>query len=132
MYVPTIDGEMYYRKLTQIIEVEYYDKTKYVLFKCGWADNTRDRGYKVDMYGLMLVNFKNLVHKGVTEQVEQMYVLTIQVEQVFYIKNEMNPNWACAVRINPRNVYNVSKGQRSDNDEPNYHESKPSFPIGVY
>jgi len=32
--VPTVDGEMYYRKLTEIIEVEYYDRTKYVLFKC--------------------------------------------------------------------------------------------------
>jgi hypothetical protein len=32
--VPTVDGEMYYGKLTEIIEVEYYDRTKYVLFKC--------------------------------------------------------------------------------------------------
>ena len=32
--VPTLDDEIYYRKLTQIIEVEYYDRTKYVLFKC--------------------------------------------------------------------------------------------------
>jgi hypothetical protein len=30
--VSTIDGEMYYAKITQIIEVEYYDRTKYVLF----------------------------------------------------------------------------------------------------
>jgi hypothetical protein len=130
MCVPTVDGEVYYRKLTQIIEVEYYDKTKYVLFKCDWADNTRERGYKVNMYGLMLVNFKNLVHKG-DQITNELYVLTTQVEHVFYIKNEMNPNCACAVRINPRNVYDVSKGQRSDNDEPNYHESEPSFPIGV-
>jgi hypothetical protein len=32
MCMPTVDGEMYYRKLTQIIEVEYYNRTKYVLF----------------------------------------------------------------------------------------------------
>jgi hypothetical protein len=32
--VSTIDGEIYYRKLTQIIEVEYYDRIKYVMFKC--------------------------------------------------------------------------------------------------
>jgi hypothetical protein len=48
MCVSTVDGETYYWKLTQIIEVEYYDKTKYVLLKCDWADNTRDRRYKVD------------------------------------------------------------------------------------
>jgi hypothetical protein len=35
-----VDGETYYGKLTQIIEVEYYDLIKYILFKCDWADNT--------------------------------------------------------------------------------------------
>ena len=32
--VPTVDDEIYYGKLTQIIEVEYYEWTKYILFKC--------------------------------------------------------------------------------------------------
>jgi hypothetical protein len=32
--MPTVDGEMYYRKLTQIIKVKYYDRTKCILFKC--------------------------------------------------------------------------------------------------
>ena len=84
--IPTVDGEMYYEKLTQIIEVEYYDRTKYVLFKYDWADNTRDRGYTVDKnYGLMLVNFKNLVHRG-DQITNEPYVLTSQVEQVFTLK----------------------------------------------
>ena len=30
--VPTIDEKMYYEKLTQIVEVEYYNRMKYVLF----------------------------------------------------------------------------------------------------
>jgi hypothetical protein len=34
MYMPTVDGKMYYGKLIQIIEVKYYNRTKYVLFKC--------------------------------------------------------------------------------------------------
>ena len=51
--VPTIDGETYFGELTQIIEVEYYNKMKYVLFKYDWADNTRSKGYKLDKYGLM-------------------------------------------------------------------------------
>jgi hypothetical protein len=76
--VPTVDGEMYYGKLTQIIEVEYYDQTKYVLFKCDWADNTRGRGYKLDKHDLMLVNFKYLVHKG-DKITDEPYVLTSQV-----------------------------------------------------
>ena len=64
MCMPTINGETYYGKLTEVIEVEYFYKTKYVMFKCDWANNTRDREYKVDEYDLMLVNFKILVHWG--------------------------------------------------------------------
>jgi hypothetical protein len=108
--VPTIDRKMYCRKLTQIIEVEYYDRTKYVLFKCDWADSTKDQGYKVDEYDLTLVNFKNLVHKG-DQITNEPYVLTSQVEQVFYIEDERNPDWACAMRTKPRNVYDIWQGQ---------------------
>ena len=123
--VPTVDGEMYYGKLTQIIEVEYYDRTKYVLFKCDWADNTRDRGYTVDKnYSLTLVNFKNLVHRG-DKITNEPYVLTSQVEQIFYVEDERNLDWACAVRIKPKNVYDIGHGQRPDDDQPNYHESEP-------
>jgi hypothetical protein len=32
--VPTVEGEMYYQKLTEIVEVKYYNRTQYVLFKC--------------------------------------------------------------------------------------------------
>jgi hypothetical protein len=89
--VPMIDGETYYGKLTQIIEVKYYNNTKYVLFKCDWADNARDRGYKIDKYGIILVNFKNLIHTG--EQItDEPFVLTSQVDQVFYVEDKMNPN----------------------------------------
>jgi len=48
--VPTVDGDTYYDKLTRIIEVEYYDKTRYVVFKCDWADIKKDKGYKDDEY----------------------------------------------------------------------------------
>ena len=67
--------------------VEYFDRTKYVMFKCDWADSTRDKGYKVDKYGLIFVNFKNLVHKE--ERItDESYALTLQVDQVFYIEDE--------------------------------------------
>jgi hypothetical protein len=62
--VPTVDGETYYEKLTNIVEVEYYDRTKYVLFRCDWADPTRDSGFRIDDYGLVFVNFNHLAHRG--------------------------------------------------------------------
>ena len=98
--VPTIDGKMYYEKLTQIIKV------KYVLFKCDWADNIRGRGYKLDKHGLTLVNFKNLVHRG-DKITDEPYVLTSQVAQVFYVKDDRDHDWACAVRTKLRNVYDI-------------------------
>ena len=121
--MPTVDGKPYYEKLTQIIEVEY-DRTKYVLFKCDWADNTRDREWKLDEHGLMLVKFKNLVHRG-DQIIDEPFVLTSQVEQVFYVDDERDSEWACIVRTKPRNVYDVGQGQGHDNDQANYHESEP-------
>jgi hypothetical protein len=73
--VPTVEGETYYEKLTDIVKVEYYDRTMYVLFKCDWVDPTRDRGFRIDDYGLVFVNFNHLVHSGelITDE---PYVLT--------------------------------------------------------
>jgi len=110
--VSTVDGLMYYGKLTDIIEVEYYYRTKYVMFKCDWADIAMDKGYKVDEYDMVLVNFNRFVHRG-DREIDDPYVLTSQVDQVFYIEDERNPGWACAVRTKPRNVYDDGQGDES-------------------
>jgi hypothetical protein len=122
--VPTIDSETYYRKLTDIVEVEYYDRTQYVLFKCDWVDTMRDKGYKIDYYGLVFVNFNHLVHmeKLITNE---PYVLTSQVDQVFYVEDERNPDWACALRTKPRNVFDVGQVERPNDARATYHEYEP-------
>lgn len=117
--VSTVDGLTYNRKLTDIIEVEYYDQAKYVMFKCDWADTMRDRGYKVDDYGMVLVNFDRLVHSG-DQKTNDPYVLTSQVDQVFYVA--WNPGWACAMRTKPRNVYDDGQGDKSHDASDTYHE----------
>jgi hypothetical protein len=122
--VPTVDGITYFEKLIEVIEVEYYDRTRYVLFKCKWADNTKGKGYKEDKYGLTFVNFKNLVHKG--EMItDEPYVLTSQVNQVFYVEDERDRDWACAVKIKPRNVYDVGRGEGPHDVCENHHECEP-------
>jgi hypothetical protein len=77
--VTTVNGE--------IIEVEYYDRTKYILLKCDWADTTSGIGYKVNKYGLVLANFKKLVHRGelITDE---PYVLLHKLTKFFTL--EMN------------------------------------------
>jgi hypothetical protein len=96
--VPTVDGETHYGKLTQIIEVEYYDRMKYILFKCDCANNTRDKGYKVDKHDLTLVNLKNLVHRG-DKITDDPYMLTSKVKQVFYIKDDRDRDDCCDYRV---------------------------------
>jgi len=124
MWIPTIDGLTYYGKLTDIIEIEYYDRTKYVMFKSDWANTTRDKGYKVDEYSMVLFNFNLLVHRG-DRETNDPYVLTSQVDQLFYVEDERNLGWACAVRTKPRNVYDVGQGDGSRDACDNYHECEP-------
>jgi hypothetical protein len=122
--VPTFDGETYHRKLTDIVKVEYYDRTMYILFKCDWVDPARDRGFKIDDYGLVFVNFNHLVHKGELITYEP-YVLTSQVDQVFYVEDERNPDWVCVMRTKLRNVYDVGQGEGSHDARATYHECRP-------
>jgi hypothetical protein len=90
--VPIVDGNTYFWKLIEVIEVEYFDRTKYVMFKCKLVDSTKDKGYMVDEYGLIFVNFKNLVHKGEII-IDEPYVLTSQVDHIFYIEDERDRDW---------------------------------------
>jgi hypothetical protein len=91
------------------------------MFKCNWADNTSDTRYKVDEYDITLVNFKNLVHTG-KQIMDDLYVLTSQVDQVYYVEDESNLDWACIVRTKPRNVYDVGQGEGPNDASVNYHQ----------
>jgi len=75
-------------KLTRIIKVEYYNTTRYVIFKCEWAGIRKDRGCSKDEYGITLMNFKNLIHTG--EKISNdPYVLS---SHVYYVRDDKNPD----------------------------------------
>ena len=60
-----IDGGIaYYGIVTDIIELNYLDKIRHVLFKCKWVDVLSSWGYKIDELGFPLVNFTHLIHVG--------------------------------------------------------------------
>jgi hypothetical protein len=122
--VPIIDGNTYYGKLTRIIEIEYYDTTRYVLFKCDWADIRKDRAWSEDEYGITLVNFKNLIHMG-DKISDDLYILSSQVSHVYYVHNDRNPDWCWVVRTKPINVYAIGKGEGNNDEDLNYHEREP-------
>ena len=84
--VVTKGGATYYGVLIDIIEVNYSDKYRYVLFKCQWVDVISGRGCKKDEFGFPLVNFSRLLHTG-DRLIDEPYVLTSQVSQVFYMED---------------------------------------------
>ena len=55
--VVTEGGVTYYGVLINIIELNYSDKYRYILFKCQWVDVISGRGCKKDEFGFPLVNF---------------------------------------------------------------------------
>jgi hypothetical protein len=108
--VAIVDGPTYYEKLTSIIDVNYYNGTRYVLFKCDWMDIKKDRRYKEDEYGFELMNFKKLMHRRewITDD---PFVLSSQVSQVYYVEDERHPNWATSLKTKPKHEFNVGQGK---------------------
>jgi len=70
------------------------------------------------------VSFKRLIHMGECI-IDDPYVLSSQVSQVYYVEDEKHPGWAIIVRTKPRPVYDVSQQEGHIDDDGNYHEIEP-------
>jgi hypothetical protein len=53
------------------------------------------------------------------------YVLSSQVSEVYYVRDDRNLNWCCVVRTKSRNEYDVGQGEGDNYEGLNYHESEP-------
>ncbi|KAL2926595.1 DNA-directed RNA polymerase subunit beta', partial [Bienertia sinuspersici] len=92
----------YYGILTDILEIQYLDGKRVTLFQCDWWDVHRiERGVKVDKHGYVSVN--SLCSLCTTEP----FVLMSQAQQVFYVSDELDPNWLVVLGTHPRHHYNV-------------------------
>ncbi|KAL7161336.1 hypothetical protein ACSBR2_041900 [Camellia fascicularis] len=58
---PRVGPMYYYGQLTNIVEIQYSNEKKHVLFKCDWIDNIY--GKKEDVFNFTLVNFNHLLHQ---------------------------------------------------------------------
>ena len=85
--VVTEGGNTFYGVLTDIIELNYSDNIKHVLFKCTWVDDQNRRGYKTDEFGFPMVNFTHSIHGGEKKE-DEPYVLASQATQVFYVEDK--------------------------------------------
>ena len=61
--VATAGGNMFYGVLTYIIELNYSDNIRHVLFKCTWVGDQNRRGYKTDEFGFPMVNFTHSIYE---------------------------------------------------------------------
>lgn len=120
---PVIGDVSYYGVLTDIIELDYYEHRKKVLFRCDWFDVlSQGRGIKTDEYGFTLLNFSRLISTG-QQQFDEPFVFATQVEQVFYVKDSEQPDWHVVIKTKPRDIFDM-KEQESSNDE-TFWQSEP-------
>ncbi|XP_074321972.1 uncharacterized protein LOC141659093 [Apium graveolens] len=79
--------------ILEVWELDYHE-FKAPLFLCKWAEN--DKGIKIDDLGFTLVDFNRQGHK------KDKYVSVDQVNQVFYIKDPVDPTWSIVLTSTTR------------------------------
>ena len=102
----SVEDVHYYGVLNDIIELNYFEMFRVVLFKCNWVDVERGKGIKKDQLGFTLVNLSKLVHTGENSS-DEPFVFASQVQQVFYVQDLWEPNWHVVVKTKPRDIYEM-------------------------
>ena len=110
-------GKDYLRVLLEIIELEYDSCHKVVLFRCEWYDVFNENvGLKTEGNWVTSVNVKRFFNTN------EPYVLDCQVEQVYYVKDNIHRDWRVVIKTNPHNFYDIPDEDEEgtsfwDNDE---------------
>src|SRR6266540_4808656 len=105
---PILGDVMYFGRIVDIIELDYFRKISVVLFKCEWVDVTEGKGMKIDKYGGRLVNFSRLIHTGKKAE-DEPFVFANQVDQVFYVDDHIYPGWSIVLKMNPRDNFEMGE-----------------------
>ncbi|CAI8590659.1 unnamed protein product [Vicia faba] len=95
----------YYGAIKDIIELDYYGHEKYVLFKCDWFVDEKDK------YGSPLVYFNKKCYKN------DPFVLASQVQQCFFIEDPLNKNKHYVLNALPRESFDMGESLSTDAQE---------------
>ncbi|XP_019223770.1 PREDICTED: uncharacterized protein LOC109205511 [Nicotiana attenuata] len=98
----------YYGRLNDIVELNYYEKFKVILFKCDWVDVTKGRGIKEEDLGFTLVNFTHLTVSGDRERHEP-FIFAEQAQQVIFVQDPQDHEWFVSRLIKPRDIFNMGE-----------------------
>ncbi|KAG8376363.1 hypothetical protein BUALT_Bualt09G0055300 [Buddleja alternifolia] len=99
----------YYGVLTDIIQIHYSSNLKHNLFKCDWISN--EKGLKIDQFKFTLVNFNHVMYTG-REYSDEPYILSTQVEQVWYVDDPLEADWKIVMKMNRRDNFDVYSWER--------------------
>ncbi|KAL3846265.1 hypothetical protein ACJIZ3_003668 [Penstemon smallii] len=109
---PIVSDVTYYGILTDIVELDYLFGKRVVLFKCDWVSQRGKRSEK----DCVLVNFSYLMGD------EEPFILASQAMQVMYVKDLKHKDWHIAIRIVPRDFFDMTSRSSTD-DVDNYLQS---------
>ncbi|XP_073109649.1 uncharacterized protein [Elaeis guineensis] len=105
--------KIYYNLLTDIFELNYFEKFKVILFRCNWMDINSPRGLKQDTNGFTLINFSRLIHTMMLLK-DDPFIFSSQAHQVFF--DLKDKKWAVVVRMKPRGLCDMGKGLEVEDD----------------
>ncbi|XP_059292354.1 uncharacterized protein LOC132045788 [Lycium ferocissimum] len=98
----------YYGRLNDIVELNYYEEFKVVLFKCDWVDVTKGRGVKEDELGFTLVNFSHLIDSG-DRGSDEPFIFANQAQQVIFVQDPKDREWFVPRPIKPRDIFDMGE-----------------------
>ncbi|XP_056697353.1 uncharacterized protein [Spinacia oleracea] len=107
------EGQEYYGKLKEILELDYYGSFKVLMFRCDWADIRR--GFKTYPSGRVRVNFSKLMHTGQNLE-DDPFIFSSQAKQVFYIEDEIQKGWFHVIKTKPRDLFDIPDDDDNDDE----------------
>lgn len=102
------DGEAYYGRVNDIVELDYYGAYRVVLFRCDWVDIRR--GIKTYDDGSVCVNFSKLMHTGQNLK-DDPFIFSSQAKQVFYVEDEIRKGWFHVIKTKPRDLFDLGDAE---------------------
>ncbi|XP_074374289.1 uncharacterized protein LOC141714684 [Apium graveolens] len=111
---PVVGGVNYYGSIEEIFELDYWGAFTVVLFKCCWYQEEKDP------FGLTRVNFNKLRQKS------DPFVLSSQVQQVFYVDDPVEKNCQYVIKKLPRDWCDTENSNAME-EVSSYH----SYNIGI-
>lgn len=112
---PILGNVTYYGVLSDIIELNYYNKFKIVLFRCNWVDVNHATGMKKDKLGFTLVNLSRSIHTG-GRLSDEPFVFASQVQQVMYVQDRAEPEWYIPRPIRPRDNFDMGDDDDAESE----------------